>query len=517
MAKINSQTLLSIDIECCSKAGYIFKEGENVWVLDKNVSIPVISVCSLLAEDVAIGFRKTLAYYATNMSSRHTENIHSRFRHFLLSSHINKINDTNLINYRANLTKQTEWYLGVIRGFLKKWHQLGYPGITDSVIELLDSWRLKGNEKGDLIKRLDPQKGPLTDIELLAFNEGIVHAFERDLITIEELAIGLCCSHTGRRSIQLSHLKIKDLLKGENRQGKAMYLLNVPRAKQRASFFREQFKQFAITQELWTILVEQTLQVQDTFKKSLNFELEQRELDELPLFPDLTGLKEIASLYEMQSQLKTDRLHCETHHIQAVVKRIANVADIYSERTGEPLHITTNRFRYTTGTRAAREGFGEMVIAELLDHSDTQNAGVYIENIPEHVEALDKAVGQYLAPYAQAFAGVLVDREADAARGEDITSRIRKDNNGIGTCGHHGFCGANVPVPCYTCIHFQPWVDGPHVIVLEELITERERIKVVTGDKQIAAINDRTILAVTEIIQRCDKRKKQLIGKLTHG
>lgn len=517
MTENSNRLLMATESEYLTKAKYAFVETQVSWRLDKDITLCVDSVRVLLDSETAYGFEKSLSFYAQNYSAGHTYNCYGRFKHMMVQSGDSCISEMMLINYRASLNKHTEWYLGVIRGFLKKWHQLGYPGVTDEVIALLNSWRLKGNEKGDLIKRLDPQKGPLTDIELLAFNEGIVQAFEQNLISIEELAIGLCCSHTGRRSIQISHLKIKDVLKGQNKQGKPMYLLNVPRAKQRASFFREQFKQFAITKELWTILSEQTLQVTKTIQTTLGFELQQHDKNELPLFADFKGVDDTTSPSELRSLLKTDRLHCKTHYIQSVVKCIASVADIFSERTGEPLNITTNRFRYTTGTRAAREGFGEMVIAELLDHSDTQNAGVYIENIPEHVEALDKAVGQYLAPYAQAFSGVLVDRESDAVRGDDPTSRIRKDNNGLGTCGSHGFCGANVPVPCYTCTHYQPWIDGPHEIVLDELIVERDRIKEVTGDIQIAAINDRTILAVSDVIRRCEERKELLREESSNG
>ncbi len=40
---------------------------------------------------------------------------------------------------------------------------------------------------------------------------------------------------------------------------------------------------------------------------------------------------------------------------------------------------------------------------------------------------LDEAVGFQLAPYAQAFVGVLVDSERDAYRGDDPTSRIRTE------------------------------------------------------------------------------------------
>jgi hypothetical protein len=137
-----------------------------------------------------------------------------------------------------------------------------------------------------------------------------------------------------------------------------------------------------------------------------------------------------------------------------------------------------------------------MVIAELLDHSDNQNAGVYIENIPEHLASLDQAVGHQLAHYAQAFSGVIVNTEKDAVRGADLNSRIRIDKENVGTSGSYGFCGANVPILCYTCMDFQPWVDGPHEIIYDELIAERTRLLDFTGDKQIAAVNDRSIIAV---------------------
>ncbi len=81
-----------------------------------------------------------------------------------------------------------------------------------------------------------------------------------------------------------------------------------------------------------------------------------------------------------------------------------------------------------------------------------------------------------------------------------MSSRVKIDGEGVGNCGSYGFCGANVPIPCYTCTHFQPWLDGPHQIVLDELIAERERLIKVTGDNQVAAVNDRTIFAVAELI-----------------
>ena len=234
----------------------------------------------------------------------------------------------------------------------------------------------------------------------------------------------------------------------------------------------------------------------------------------MPLFPDYFRIGQVDSLFEFRALLTSDKLHIASAKVTDTLQFVVAASNIKSERTGDELSINARRFRYTTGTtgtRAAREGFGELVIAELLDHSDTQSSGVYIKNIPEHVERLDAAVGFQLAPYAQAFAGVLVDSENDAERGNDPSSRIRtEEGSNIGTCGEHGFCGANVPIPCYTCIHFQPWLDGPHKEVYQDLLKERERVKDITGDIEVAAILDRSIVAVADVIIRCEKRLSEL-------
>jgi hypothetical protein len=173
------------------------------------------------------------------------------------------------------------------------------------------------------------------------------------------------------------------------------------------------------------------------------------------------------------------------------------------------LHITATRFRRSIGTRAAIEGHGELVIAELLDHTDTQNVGVYVQARPEIVERIDRAVALHLAPLAQAFAGIIIENEDDASRTGDPTSRVcdprfAPSMKPMGSCGKYGFCGLMAPLACYTCMNFQPWLDGPHEAVLDYLIAERERLLEVC-DTRIASVKDRTILAVAEVVRRCEE------------
>ena len=70
------------------------------------------------------------------------------------------------------------------------------------------------------------------------------------------------------------------------------------------------------------------------------------------------------------------------------------------------------------------------------------------------------------AAVARAFAGTLVDSEAQARHGVDLRMRVGTRGQKVGTCGSRGFCGAEVAA-CYTCIHFQPWRDAPHHKMLE--------------------------------------------------
>ena len=203
--------------------------------------------------------------------------------------------------------------------------------------------------------------------------------------------------------------------------------------------------------------------------------------------------------------------HRTTQAIADLLERTLRRLSVMSERTGQPLHITAIRFRRTVATRAAMEGHGELIIAELLDHTDTQNVGVYIEARPEIVERIDRAVAMYLAPMAQAFAGVIIDDESQAKRAGDPSSRVcdprfSSSMKPMGNCGKHGFCGFLAPIACYTCVNFQPWLDGPHEAVLDYLIGERDRLAAQT-DLRIASVNDRTILAVAEVVRLCEARR----------
>jgi len=505
--------------QCKSLAGYIYLEEAPFWRLDKDNNIHVANILPSLQKSLREGFIKTLSHYAQTKSAGTTANYIKAFRAITKTHSHFVISPTNLINYRSSLSTVSEGYLGAIRAFLITWHELGYLGVDDDVIDLLRSWSLKRGDLGDAVQRMDPHLGPLTVYEQLAFNEGVVSAYEKKLISLSDMCLALIISQTGRRPIQIAALRIIDLDGSrKNKKGEPLYLLHIPRAKQKGAGFRGEFKTFSMTRELWILLNWQKEESIRQFEKTLGCKLDGEDLLEIPLFPRNRKAKNIMSLRDLRELRLTDKLHITSASITKILQDIANIANIHSERTGQILNVTAVRFRYTAGTGAARNGFGLMVIAEILDHSSTQNAHVYIKNIPEHVAALDAALGHQLAPLAQAFQGTLVDGESDASRGEDPSSRVRFKENSMGICGSYSFCGASVPIPCYTCINFQPLLDGPHEKIYDMLVAENERIFKITQDNAVASANNRTMIAVAQVIQMCKVRKEELgLLRVNHG
>ena len=490
-----------------SLAGREFDPASDQWVLSKEVTLNLALALSHMAEPLRGPYREVMVYLAENYSAGHCMDLQKTLAKFLCQMGTNTFSVTDLLNYRAQLGRNSEYKIGRLRVLLKRWCELGYSGVPTEVIEFLDSLTLKGNVKGAAVKSLDPRAGPLDDIELQAFNERVAQMFEKGEITKSTLAFALLLSHTGRRPGQLALIRIGHLFCGEAPDLERVHLVQIPRTKLRGKPPGSEMKAFAITADLYRLLIAQA----DSVVKDLSSQwnpLPKDLIEKIPLFPNWNRVRKIPDADTLALQLENDLLYASSKNLAAKLRRIT----VFSHRLGEFISISPRRFRYTIATRAAREGFGEYVIAELLDHSDTQNAKVYTRQHPNSSRKVNAAVGQALIPLAQAYAGTLVDRKTDAINGGDLSKRVRSADGNVGTCGSQGFCGAN-PVACYTCANFQPWLDAPHELVLEGLLADRKRVLELTDDEAVANAQDRSIQGVMQVIDLCKKRKREIGGK----
>lgn len=451
--KITSQLVIpNVEIRT-SKGGYEYDLYSDSWKIDRD-SLINLNWINNLEEPIDASARNVMDFYARNLSAAHTYSISSRMTHMINAMNSRKITTDLLISYRSSLDKQHEWYLGTIRGFLLQWHKLGFIGVDKDVVDLLKNWRIKGNSKGQAILSLDPEQGPFSDIEFEAMQEQLPVGFATGLFSVSDYAIATTVLNTGRRPRQIGDLKVCDLIHTKNKKGIDCYFINIPRIKQQGLSWRESSKPFALVYDSWHILKKHVdvmvVQLEGLYARKLTA----GEIGLLPLFPKSDLFEEKINQKEFIEVLETDYFHRTTSSVTDIVVRTVNALNITSERTGELLKVNSRRFRYTLGTRTAREGYGELIIAEMLDHTDMQNAGVYVKNVPDFAAKISEVMNTIMLPYAQAFAGTIVKNESEAIRGDDLSSRVRKDNDSVGTCGSFGFCSALAPIACYTCNKF---------------------------------------------------------------
>lgn len=488
---------MELPIVARSKEGYEFYPRESTWkIVDQTavVHFHFDELTECCAENILNSFQLTLLHYIENMALSHASNMHKYFLHFCRALYVpgNKrlcnISDTMLINYKAKL-EQNEWYLGSISGFFKKWEKLGYSGIDEEVIRLLNGMRIKGNPKGDAVRTMDPVKGPFTENELLSIHEALCNRYKSGAIGNREFALVWLFMALGLRPVQYAMLKIKDFAVFNANDGSLRYMINMPRAKQRGVMARELLTQRLLCKEAGMAVAVWIEQLKAESENSA-------DPGDLPIFPRW-GHESPIGLHHMTSNMLAVEL-------RDVIYRL----NVISERTGERIEFQSKRFRYTVGTRAAEEGHGELVIAQLLDQTDTQNVRVYVESTAKVAGVIDKAMAPYMAPVAQAFKGMIIRSDDDCPDGKRIGSG-NPDKSDVGKCGRHGFCDAAAPHVCYICVNFNPWLDGPHEEVLKELLEEKERVLAVTKDKRITEAKDRIIMAVSQVVEMCREMKNK--------
>jgi integrase len=486
--------------------GYELDTEDVKWTLNKDKSIKTDFITSF-DPSIQSDIRSTLSYFAEHKSAGHTSNVNGMIKLYFKETDESTITQHGLLTLKSRLGKKSEWRLGVLRVFLKQMRVLGSDAINEECLELLNGWRLPGNDQGVAVLSLDPEDGPFSDIEFEAILDGLDNHYAEGKLNDEGYSISQLFAATGRRPIQLASLKIGDIRVDTKILGSPTFILNIPKAKVRGRGFRSAFTDFAITEYIGQVLERHIKQVVRKVTKLLGRALNEDEITMIPLFPDYKDLLLLKDLpqHDVLSLLKVDALHLKSSDITKELKTVIGGLKITSERTKELLKITGYRFRYTLGTRASRENAGVLTIATLLDHVDTQHAGVYVQNHPDHAATISAIMNAPMMRYANAFQGKVVKDEAEADDQLVGAGRIRTEDSqdNIGSCGTSAYCRDYAPIACYLCKKFMPWQDAPHHLILKDLVKERDRISKETGDLAIAAINDRVIIAVIQVMNQC--------------
>lgn len=485
-----------------TRNGTLFNPEADFWRFSTNggskyFDMGRLSVLS--TQEFALAVRKTLIWFLENRSVPHAHNMYVRHLNFLeamqpgAGAPIGCITDTLIVNYQETLDRCNEWYVGSLRVLWRKLTALGYSGISRLAVDLLDESTIKGNQKGWAVLTMDENEGPFTDMELRLIRGAITEAFDQGHISLRRSALTWLYISLGPRSSQVSDLKLKDLEKKVGEDGVVSYVLQVPRVKQRGQTRRGEFRERALVEQVGQILAAWCRQVEIDYGGKVS------DYRDLPMFP----CNRTAVIADPGFEL-----HPDSKILREEISSIFNNIAIISPRTCELMRVSPSRFRYTIGARAVIYGAGANEVADLLDHSDTQNVLVYTKLSDELIEELNAELSDDLEPLAQAFRGeiVLFDQGflSDASKlicypGLDLTNESY-----TGKCQCGGECGDVPPIFCYSCPHFTAFKGAPHEEALEQMLAERAK-ELELGNEVVASQMDEAIAACRAVIRKCQE------------
>ncbi|MCK6752924.1 site-specific integrase [Enterobacter bugandensis] len=404
----------------------------------ENDGINIRELICVMNEKLVCGFVYTIQYYFNSNSYLYVKSIVRNMESLIRKLSPTHIDDKILIEYQNKKLSKAPASFRVLRPFLIKWFEFGYPGIDESAVELLKHLDLKIKKAGQSVLQDDPTGGPLTKEEHTSLIKAMNHAYRIGVLSLSDYAISLLMSLTGRRPQQLVLLKYKDLLQKNLDNGKVEYLISVPRVKQRGK--QLQYRELAIISEVASIVQLQANQSVKLVEQALGKTLGDYSKGEVPIFLNEDKLSDLSITDPIFLEFK--KVHTKPTIANVALKNIVNNGNVISNRTGSLLNVTPRRLRYTIATMLAKDGHNANTIAELLDHSSTSSTGIYIKNLADSVERIDSAVSEQLSFVADIFMN-------------GITS---KENYHIKFCSSRKCISQNLNknFPCDKCAFFMP-------------------------------------------------------------
>lgn len=452
-----------------------------------------------------------------------------KLNRFVIMQPCSQITETEIVKgvYNSQNTRD----IWVMKKFLISWYKLGYSGVTKgAALALTDLPQMPKTIRpaGSRVRSDNPNEGYYDQQDYDSLVSTYWDEYDKGDATLSATTARLYFAQYARRPQQLADLKIGDITDIGEFGGVIGRRIEFPGAKKAddGSFRSGLIEVQPMGDDLWQLSQLLIADVDIAWNYFLGRKLNQEELKLVPLFLDYhrEAWKKRwneALLYHGGTNtdlFNSEYLHLSGRYLSNLGKRL-RLKPLVSAVTDDDLVEGAQRMRYTRVNQLLRMGVSREAIRHWMAHKYHSTTRIYGENIGEEARMINEAVAPLMSPLAQAFSGTLRDKESDATRGDDPSSRIELDGKiPVGSCGQYAYCDATVPIPCYRCNKYEPWVYGPHEEVLESLIV-RQRMEDAAFEKGsakrlLAPINlARDIAAVRGVIAACNARKKLLEGE----
>lgn len=392
------------------------------------------------------------------------------------------------------LTNDSRWKMHYAREFYRWCVRKSKPYYSEDVLARAEALVVGGNAKGKAVRSEDPDAGPLTELEVQSLCAALRAAYIEKTLSLRDQVAVLLCLAFGANASQYAMMREDDIEFIYEDGILIATLVRVSRHKKSGRGPRDEFKTRKLNKTISSILLEYIASNSD---RKINSEAGQKR----PLFWSKIPKSKSTDMIEWTWHIAPGAF---TSIVQNAVQKLGSIS-----RKGEPLKVSTRRFRYTFATRLLQEGASPYAVAAALDHSDLQNVQTYTHLSSGILDHINPAVARELGERAQAFTHIVAS-EADAVNGDKRSSRryfgdrSRDIFEPIGNCGHNALCNVAAPLACYVCPKFQPWLDGPHEMVLQNLIDRREQRKSTSSDMRMVGLEDEILVAVANVVTRVD-------------
>lgn len=434
---MKTNTLKKESLVFAMMEGYSFFIHDIKWQLDKNNCVYPHKVADKLPEPMRVGYLNTLAYFSSEYSAGYIKNINQIFSQWLRVMDFEKIDAKAVNQFNVSLGQEKNYKLNSIKKFLTKWKKLGYEGLDNSALRMLEKISIKPNLTGEAVKRRDPNSGPLTEDEMKIILEGISKLLKEEQIPLYIYCYIILLATTGRRPLQLTSLKAKDLIRTNDE-----CFLNIPKVKQRKEF-RSEFSMIRIDDSLYDKLITLINLNQKFIEDRVNKNISHLK-NELPIFIDFKKVESINSTQSLDTFMATDFLHIKNSGISNKLNNLTAKFNFRSSRTHSPIRLNARRFRYTFGSRLAKEGASVEVIAKALDHKSINSAGIYIKDSSDNIHDIDMRLNSFLEPLSKIFLG------EESTNNKKAFTEYVLGSFGLTDC-------KNENIACFTCKNFKTW------------------------------------------------------------
>lgn len=396
------------------------------------------------------------------------------------------------------LSNDNRWKMHYAREFYRWCVKKRVPYYSQDILDRVESLVIGGNAKGRAVRSEDPDAGPLTEIEVQSLCVALRAAYIEKTLSLRDQTAVLLCLAFGANASQYAMMRETDVDFIYEDGQLAATLIKVPRHKKRGRGPRDEFKVRKVNRSISSVLYEY---ISSNANKTVDVEAG----EERPLFWTPRPRSKSSDMIQWTWHIEPNAF---TEIVRNAVQKLGNIS-----RDGNLLKVNTRRFRYTLATRLLQEGASPYAVAAALDHSDLQNVQTYSHLSSGILDHINPAVAIELGKRAQAFTQIVAS-EADAINGDKRSSRRyfgdreRDIFEPIGNCGHNALCNVAAPLACYVCPKFQPWLDGPHEMVLESLIDRRNKRQQTSSDMRMVGLEDEILVAVANVVSRIDALKQ---------